>query len=443
MAKKVIDDMLPKKSIRQIPISLEKRRRIEKERKVETEPREEDSRPVRARYSPGWQRKPLNPKFVIWFIAVICLLALIFGISMVFSSATITITPRTEKITFIKDSYTAKSDKVGTDGLSFEVLKVTQSVGETVAATEEKEVSQKATGKIIIYNNYSSSPQRLITNTRFEAGNGKIYRINSPVVVPGYKKVSGKITPGSIEATVFADQPGDSYNLKVADLEGDFTIPGFKGDIRYKGFYARIKTDILGGYVGMQRIVTDSVRELAKESLKIKLKEELLKELYAVKPESYIIFKDGYSISYTDQADTPVDDDKAKINMEGSIAGIVFDNAKLTNYIATKKISDFDGLPAELIPLESLVVTLKGEDMTSLWKNTTLTINLDGEAVVRWQYDADALRKDLAGKKEGDLKNIVAKYQKSMLGIQVIFTPIWTRYFPDDLNKIKIKEEGL
>jgi len=59
-----------------------------------------------------------------------------------------------------------------------------------------------------------------------------MYRIDSSVIIPGYQKVNGKIIPGSIEATVYADQAGDGYNLKLADLTGDFSIPGFKGDPR-------------------------------------------------------------------------------------------------------------------------------------------------------------------------------------------------------------------
>lgn len=442
MPKRIINDILvSKKSIRQIPIMREKKVRAEKV----TSNRDEEVEIVSTRLTraTSWQRKPLNPKFVIWSLAGICLLALFFGISIIFSSATIIITPRTEKIVFSSETFTAKSDVINSDSLTFEVLKVKQTAGEIVEATEEKEVSQKASGKIIIYNNYSTTPQRLINNTRFEATGGKVYRINTSVIVPGLKKVNGKVVPGSVEAVVFADQAGEDYNLRLNDLAGDFKIPGFKGDPRYDGFYARLKDDISGGFIGRQRIVEDGVRKAAEENIKLKLKEQLLKELYAVKPDNYLIFKDGYSVDYTGLSDTPVESNKVKINIEGNLSGIVFNSLKLANYLATKKISKFDALPVEFIPSDDLVTTLVGKDMASLWKNSSLDITLSGEAIIKWQYDGAMIKRDFAGKKETDLKNLMTKYRDSVKEMKVLFRPVWTRYMPDNPNKIKISEEAI
>jgi len=406
MARKIINDIvISKKSIRQIPLSPEKKKKGDRE--------------LRKAYS--WQRKSLNPKLAIWIIAVICLLALFFGLSLVFSSATVIITPRTEKISFNNETYITKLDSSAQTDLSFEVLNVKQTEGQVVEATEEKEVSQKASGKIVIYNNYSTVSQRLINKTRFEASNGKVYRINSSVIVPGLKKVNGQTLPGSIEAVVYADQAGEDYNLKLADLAGDFKIPGFKGDPRYQGFYARLKTDITGGLIGKQRIVSNDLRKVTEDLIKVKLKEQLLKELYAVKPENYLIFKDGYIINYSRLPDMVVDKNSVKINLEGNLSAVVFNSLKLSKYI----------------------VLFKPEDLSSLGKNKTLEIKLTGEGIIKWQYDSEALKQDLVGKSEADFKNLMVKYKNSVSGIKVFFRPIWTRYFPDNINKIRIQEENL
>jgi len=438
MTRIIMNDIkISRKSIRQIPISKERNGRIFEKKNNQTD----EPEIIRVKKSPNWQRKPLNPRFVIWLIAIICLLSLFFGISIIFSSAKIIITPKTEKILFTDDLYTAKLNSLNAQDLSFEVLKVSQTASETVDATEEKEVNQKASGIIIIYNNYSTVSQRLINNTRFEANNGKVYRINSSVVVPGYKKVDGKIIPGSIEATVYADQAGEEYNLKLADLEGDFKIPGFKGDPRYEGFYARLKEDIIGGYIGKQWIIADTLRSSAQDSLKIKLKEQLLKELYAVKPENYLIFNDSYSVNYINLSDSSLDNNQVKINMQGDLNAVVFNNLKLAKYIAEKKISDFDGLPTEFVPSDNLVTTFKAKDSTDLWKNSVIEVKLSGEAIIKWLNDYEALKKDFAGKKETDFENLVMKYKNSIDKIEVIFSPVWTRYIPDNLDKIIIQEQ--
>jgi len=442
MNKKIINDIIvSKKSIRQIPVSVNKTPRAEK---VTNKVREDDEQ-IKFKHKDiaeaNWQRKPMNPKFIIWLIAGICVLALFFGISIIFSSATVIISPKIQNITFNNDTYTAKLISASTTDISFEVLTVKQSLGEAVEAGEEKEVSQKATGKIIIYNNYSSAPQRLINNTRFEANNGKIYRINSSIIVPGTTKVAGKTLPGSIEATVFADQPGEAFNLKLSDLAGDFKIPGFKGDIRYQSFYARLKDDIVGGFIGKQRVVAENLRKETEEIIKAKLKEQLLKELYAVKPENYIIFKDAYNIDYKNLPDTAVDSNMAKINIEGTINGIVFNNLKLSKYFSNKKITGFDNLPTEIIPDEDLTVNFTGADTTGLWKNKILSLKINGNAIIKWTYDAETIKKDLAGKKESDLKGLSSRYRASVSSIKVVFRPVWTRYFPDNINKIKVIEE--
>jgi len=440
MAKKIINDIIiPHKSIRQVPLSSKKHTSSDKS---SNETKLNDYNIVsHLSYDEASKHRSINPKVAIWFLAIISLLALFFGISLVFSSATVIITPKIEKIIFTSDSYTAKletNDSAG--GLTYEILTVKQKLGETVDATEEAEVSRKASGVIVIYNNYSSASQRLINNTRFEANNGKIYRINKSVVVPGFTKVNGKIVPGSVEAVVYADQTGADYNLKLSELVGDFKIPGFKGDVRYNSFYALLKTDISGGYHGKERIVANDIRVSAENSVKNKLKEQLVKELYNVKPDNYLILGDSYSVDYVILEDTAIDTNKAQINIEGNLNAVVFNKLKLAKYIATEKGVNFSDLPIEFIVDDNLDVSFVANDK-SLWKNKILELKLNGEAVIKWLYDAEVMKKELAGRKEAELENLALEYKNSVTGIQVIFRPVWTRYFPDNLNKIRIEEK--
>ena len=443
MSKKIINDiMIKKRSIREIPLPSEKKRKSKEELPDLAE--DHSSREIRSGKYPSFsQKRSMNPRFTIWLIAIFCLIALFFGISTIFSSATVIITPRVESILFNNDTYVAKSKSIETNELSFEVLTLKQTIGETINATSEKEVEQKASGKIIIYNNYSTTAQRLINNTRFESSDNRVYRINNSVVVPGIKKVDGKVNPGSVEVTVYADQPGEGYNMMVADLTGDFKIPGFKGDPRYNDFYARIKEDIKGGFIGTQKVVDPEIRAKAEESVKLKLKEELIKELYAVKPESYIVFDNSYTINFLNQDDTNIDDNKVMINVQGILNCAIFNNQKLSNYLATKKIESFDGLPVEMIITDKLISILNINSGSDLAESNDIEINFDGEAQIKWVYNVNDLKKDLAGKKGSAIGDIVVKYHTSLNAIDVIFKPVWTRYLPDNQDKIYIKEKSL
>ena len=98
----------------------------------------------------------------------------------------------------------------------------------------------------MIYNKYSAEAQIFVKDTRFETPEGKIYRIDRAVTVPGMKNSGGQTVAGSVEATVYADKSGSEYNIGFSD----FTIPGLKGGLKYEKFYARSKTPMTGGMKG-------------------------------------------------------------------------------------------------------------------------------------------------------------------------------------------------
>lgn len=103
--------------------------------------------------------------------------------------------------------------------------------------------SKKATGKITVYNNYSTTPQRLILNTRFQSPDGRIYRLATSLMVPGKTIMNGKETPGSVDAVVIAEEEGAQYDIGPTR----FTIPGYIGDPRYESMYGVSMEEITTG----------------------------------------------------------------------------------------------------------------------------------------------------------------------------------------------------
>lgn len=114
-----------------------------------------------------------------------------------------------------------------------------------------KKVKERARGTIVVYNAYSAKPHRFVARTRFETPDGTIYRVQSPLVVPGGTEKDGAFIPGSIEIEVIADEPGESSNKEFSD----FTLPGLKGSVLFDKFYARSKGSISGGRIGEERMV--------------------------------------------------------------------------------------------------------------------------------------------------------------------------------------------
>jgi hypothetical protein len=102
---------------------------------------------------------------------------------------------------------------------------------------------EKAKGMITISNDFSSESQPLVATTRFEAADGKIFRLVRGVTVPGISETGGKKEAGVIEAEVAADESGESYNINPST----FTIPGLKGTPKYAKFSAKSKERMFGG----------------------------------------------------------------------------------------------------------------------------------------------------------------------------------------------------
>ncbi len=235
----------------------------------------------------------------LWTIAVAAVVIALFALSTLFAGSTVDIVPTQATISLDETSLTAEKNADSKEGLPFRILVVSDALSREVPAAGEKHVERKASGEIIIYNAYSSRDQRLIPNTRFEAPDGRIYRIPDPVVVPGTRVEGGEVIPGSVEVKVYADAPGEEYNKELTD----FTIPGFKGDPRYESFYARSKTSMTGGFTGTVRVIPEEDAERVRNELRLELKQRLLEQAFSDVPEDFILYSNAAFFSFTSNND--------------------------------------------------------------------------------------------------------------------------------------------
>src|SRR3989344_3601410 len=218
---------------------------------------------------------PERPRFGIWIIAAIALVGLSAALMYFVAGATVNVTLRQEEKPI--DLNVTAFRKAEDGQLSYTVATLSKEDSSKIPATSESSVSEKASGQIVIYNNYSSAPQVLIAKTRFETKEGLIYRIDKSVTVPGKKIENGVNVPGNSTVTVYSDKAGEAYKVGLTD----FTIPGFKGDPRFDGFYARSKTEMTGGFIGMKKIVSPDAIKNARAALVEKLTADLAKDVGA------------------------------------------------------------------------------------------------------------------------------------------------------------------
>lgn len=425
MPKNIDDIVVPinRKSIRSIPIP--------ENRKSNSEPLIMRPRPSLHSYSPKYSKK------FLWIGAVVAVLVLAFAVFSLFAGATVSYTPKSSQLTFSKDTYTAY--KSGDKVLLFSVIKLSEDKGVKTPASGEENVSLKASGTIVVYNNAGKNDQKLIKNTRFQATDGKIFRIPNEIIVPGQKTQNGTTVPGSVETTVVADQPGVNYNIDLTD----FTIPGFKGTPQFTTIYARSKTSMTGGFVGAMKKVSDADLKAANTTLGETLKGELMNQAKAQVPPDFIIYPNLVYISLSNLPQTNPTDSGVTVNLHADLYGVMFKKVDLISFLASKKLTDTTSNPVNIPDLENLDLTFIGQTAKDLLKADQLNFQVDGTATAVYLTDENALRNDLTDKNKSDLDSILKKSYPSILKANAVVRPFWKSSFPSDPSKIKIIKNSI
>lgn len=365
--------------------------------------------------------------FGLWFVGVIGLIFLFFLFSVIFAETSVTVYPETADIT-VDGTYTATND-TETEGVPYSVV-TAESTLELAATSSGSEYREEAaSGEIRIYNDYTSESIRLVPNTRFAAPNGSIYRIREAVTVPGQTS-SG---PGTVTATIYADEVGEEYNLS----SGDFTIPGFAGTAYEEDVYAETETAITGGVAGEVPVVSSSTQAMLEEEAAEQLREQLVSEVIDDIPEGFILYDDALFFSTAigsgeDGADT------STLQVTGTLQAAVFDDSQLSSFLATDYSSDVSSDSDILISdLENYEFSVVNKEDLNLDQTASFEFTLSGSSNIVWQFDERALVRDLRGLQKDRLNEVLVNYE-SIQEAEVVTRPFWKRTLPDDAAEITV-----
>ncbi len=415
-----------RRSIRQVPLPNARQKTPKAERE------EEDTVVLYEREEVKMtEDTPRGNRWWLWSLALIFLAFLGFALTSGFRGSVLIVTPKIAEFE-VKQELTAGSApdaKLHYEKLSFSKTGETEIPADTV-----KKISERASGTIVIYNNFSSAPQRLIKNTRFESPTGRIYRINQSLTVPGQKTEGDKTVPGSIEAQVFADAAGEEYNLALAD----FTIPGFKSDPkRYAGFFARSKTAISGGFEGTVKTASDAALASARETLKRTLQAALEKEAKAKVPADFVLFEGALAFSYAENAPT---ERRGSVAVKETVIAdaYLFKRSEITSRIARPTASA--DMPFSIPAIETLRFEWS-EKLSPGITDSGIRFTLQGKARAIFEYDAAALRTALLGKRKNELATILSSFP-TIEKVDVVLRPFWSGTFSKNSNRVIVKNAG-
>jgi hypothetical protein len=410
-----MQDMVPgKRSIRQIEIS---------------DSRVSDREPPPPPELPAKEPRPRRriPRFALLGGAVVGVLLLGAALSYFFSGTSIVVFPKELEVT-VDHVFKAFQHPVAGE-LAFQTMTLDRTSSESVPAPGEEEAEERASGQIIVYNNYSSNPQRLIRNTRFESTTGKIYRINTSIVVPGKKGT----TPGTVEATVYADEPGESYNSEPTD----FTIPGFKESPQYTGFYARSKTPLQGGFVGTRLTVDKGTRDQAVSRLHDALEDTLIVAAREQTPEGFELYPGAVFFTYES---LPQTESAGAVLLQEKVVlhALLLNRSDLTKAIEIATgLRPAEGAVSTLAPDTNLVLTISEVDAFAPWEKEGISFTLAGVAHLIALFEEAALLEDLAGKSRQALPTVLTGYP-GIDRLEVTVRPFWKQTFPTDASDMTL-----
>lgn len=375
------------------------------------------------------QQKRRRKRRVGRFVALALVVMVVCGggvaaASLLNAGADITVHPRQEEVAASTTIVAQTTAPVGI--LAFSRLSQTLSATTTVPATGTQRVSRQAKGVVTITSTYTAS-QRLISGTRLQAPDNKIYRLASSVDLPA---------GGSVTASVNAESPGADYNRSGSTT---FTLPGFKGDPRFEKFSAKSSGAITGGFVGEEPAVASADLEAAKAELKAQLDQTTQRQLSQSIPQTSMAVPGTLEMVYGEIVQAASQDKKtATLSQSATAYGAVITIRDLASAIAFKLVDDYEGEAIDFKDKDSIQISA-----ASTTKNAPdqMLLNVSGNTTLVWQFDPNKVKEALLGKSKGEFQKIIESFAPAIKSATATVRPFWMTNFPAEPEKIEIETE--
>ncbi|MFT5037194.1 MAG: hypothetical protein ACI9VM_000771 [Candidatus Azotimanducaceae bacterium] len=397
---------------------------------------EEDDGTMRVGISDGKAKK--RSSLVLALIVFFVVFGAGFFVSFLMGGAEITVHPKNREVN-VKAVFEARKNPQ-VDELAYEIISLEADGERQVSASGQEDITTQAEGEIVIYNN-TAGTERLKKNTRFETPDGLIYKISESVVVPAAKKTADDtLVPGSISAQVFADGPGEQYNITKTQM----TVPGYKegGYMElFEGIYAENTDPISGGFEGLKFIIDEEELETEKQRLQTELRNALLDRIESEKPAGFVVFDNAVTFTYQSLPAVEYGGDLATIKEKALLQIPIFKQEEFAKFIAKAAVSTYEGEPVRIVDYSTMTfsytqATTSSSDIGNL---NGISFELSGKPMIVWTYDQDRLKADIVGKAKTAL-SVVLGGHTAIWKADAVVRPFWKRSFPDSLDDITITE---
>lgn len=304
-----------------------------------------------------------------------------------------------------------------------------KNVTKSFPATLRQPVSIKAKGTITIYNAYSTASQALVATTRFQAPDGKIFRIDKAVVVPGATNEGGKLIPAHIDAPVTADLPGPLYNVSSSKL----TVPGFAGTPKHDGFYGVISEPLTGGFSGERGVASDKDIAAGKDEVTKLLKDVFKSGVFERVPKGFVIANGASEVTIGKVEANKIGDEKGNFTVSGeaSVRAMGFRESDITAVLLAAASKEHLG--KKFRELSAIY-----EKVTPNFAKGELSVMVKASGTIEPSFDADGFRDKILGKNVSEIRKFFVGEQDVPV-VNMSFWPFWLAKVPFDISRVTIE----
>ena len=374
-----------------------------------------------------------NKSLLILFFVIILIVSL-YIISNKFLNANIEIVNKHQIFTLENRQFTASKDF--DMPIHFELMIVPAEESRSIILTQTQDVSIKSKGEITLYNEYSTKAQNLPIHTYILDNSGKTYLTDKAVSIPGFKKDSTKIIPGSIKVGITAFLSGSVYNIEASD----FAISSFKGTIKSKKIYGKSVTPTTGGAQGIVYMIGDQDKIDLDTFANSSFKNNLIKKAEALVPPGYILYPNASKYSYEINNNILSDDPKVDIKISGILSAVILKESDLSLAVIKNllpNISEKELKEIETPDLSKLSFNFIDENKIIDKDIQTVSFSLSGNLESIWNPDINFLKNNLIGISKINIQSIFKQDPAIITASTSIFPP-WQSYLPEDTSKINI-----
>lgn len=359
------------------------------------------------------------------------LVALLFWMFGVAPRATVTIKAKTTSVN-IDQTLTLDPKLAATKAADLQFKGVSQQLKKSAstdfAATGTKDVGNKAAGTMTITNSFDSDSKTVPAGTIFTGASGHKFASTAAVTVPGATVSGGSIHPGQGTVQVQANDIGNEYNVPPQT----YSITGYSS-------LSASGSAMSGGDKQTVTVVSQADVDKAKTQLTQQdtnaAKEQLKKQFSS----DFIVIDESFTVEPGNPSVSPNVDEQAKqakLTVETTYTMLGLARKDVNELLNTSLKSALDTKPNQSIFSNGSNSIEFGNFQK--FDNGTYSTRLSTTGYIGSKIDADALARQVAGKRFGEIQAIVNQIP-NVENVDIKFSPFWVNSAPGDPKKVDIK----